>query len=250
MRVPLAAVGFTSIVAQILLMRELVATFYGNELLFGLVLMAWLAWVAVGSWGLARVAVRLRFSTRAFAAGLILAGVLLPLQIALVRNVRSLLGVTPGAFVEFGPMVAAVILILAPLCLLTGFLFTLGARLTTEKGGTGGQAYAWESVGAVVGGTLFSFALLRWLDPFQTALLVASVNLVVAASLWLSYRHRSLSLAHLIPLGGLVPLFFCSLLLGRILHQKTLRWQWSDLVFAADSPYGRLAIQDRNSFLG
>ena len=55
MRIGLAAVGFTSTIAQILLMRELVATFYGNELLFGLVLGAWLAWVAVGSWGLARL---------------------------------------------------------------------------------------------------------------------------------------------------------------------------------------------------
>jgi spermidine synthase len=87
MRIPLAVVGFTSIIAQIVLMRELVATFYGNELLFGLVLMAWLAWVAVGAWGLARLAAqaRLELGTRAFGAGLILAGLLLLLQIALVR---------------------------------------------------------------------------------------------------------------------------------------------------------------------
>jgi spermidine synthase len=119
MRIPLAVVGFTSIIAQIVLMRELVATFYGNELLFGLVLMAWLAWVAVGAWGLARLAAqaRLELGTRAFGAGLILAGLLLLLQIALVRDVRTLLGVTPGAFVEFDSMVAAVILIPAPFCL-------------------------------------------------------------------------------------------------------------------------------------
>ena len=58
MRIALAAVGFTSTIAQVVLMRELVATFYGNELLFGLVLTAWLAWVAAGSWGLARLAER------------------------------------------------------------------------------------------------------------------------------------------------------------------------------------------------
>ena len=38
MRLALATVGFTSTIAQVILMRELVATFYGNELLFGLVL--------------------------------------------------------------------------------------------------------------------------------------------------------------------------------------------------------------------
>ena len=246
MRLPLAAVGFTSIIAQIVLMRELVATFYGNELLFGLVLMAWLAWVAVGAWGLARLTARLAMGSKAFGVGLILAGPLLLLEIALVRDVRTLLGVTPGAFVEFGPMVAAVIFIPAPLCLLVGFLFTLGARLTIEGGGTGGQAYAWESVGAVVGGALFSFAIIRWLDPFQTALLVVSVNLVLAAGLTLSGRFRASVFSRLVLLFALLPLLLGAFLLGRTLHEATLRWQWTDLAFAADSPYGRLTIQARD----
>jgi len=240
MRIALAAVGFTSTIAQVVLMRELVATFYGNELLFGLVLMAWLAWVAVGSWGLARLAVLRRLGAWTFAAGLVLAAALLPAQIALVRDVRTLLGVTPGAFVEFGPMVAAVVLILAPLCLLGGFLFTLGARLTVERGGIAGQAYVWESAGAVVGGALFSFLLIRWLDPFQTGLLVAAVNLAVAASLLLPCFPAPLLLCTLALLSA------AAFPLGRSLHHATLRWQWSDLAFAADSPYGRLTIQARD----
>ncbi|RLC85146.1 MAG: hypothetical protein DRI79_11785 [Chloroflexi bacterium] len=241
MGVALAAVGFTSTIAQVVLMRELVATFYGNELLFGLVLAAWLAWVAVGSWGLARLAERRQWGTRTFAAGLALAAALFPTQIALVRDVRALLGVTPGAFVEFGPMVVAVVLILAPLCLLGGFLFTLGARLTVEQGSTAGRAYVWESAGAVVGGTLFSFLLIRWLDPFQTALLVAAVNLTVALQLLKPVTcslKRSLICLFLLALAALP--------LGHHLHTATLRWQWSDLTFAADSPYGRITIQARD----
>ncbi len=241
MGVALAAVGFTSTIAQVVLMRELVATFYGNELLFGLVLAAWLAWVAVGSWGLARLAERRQWGTRTFAAGLALAAALFPTQIALVRDVRALLGVTPGAFVEFGPMVVAVVLILAPLCLLGGFLFTLGARLTVEQGSTAGRAYVWESAGAVVGGTLFSFLLIRWLDPFQTALLVAAVNLTVALQLLKPVTcslKRSLICLFLLALAALP--------LGHHLHTATLRWQWSDLAFAADSPYGRITIQARD----
>jgi len=263
----LAAVGFTSTIAQVLLMRELVATFYGNELLFGLVLAAWLAWVAGGSWGLARLVTRRRVGARTFAAGLVLAAVLLPAQIVLVRGVRALLGVTPGAFVEFGPMVAAVTIIPAPLCLLSGFLFTLGARLTAERGGAAGQAYVWESVGAVAGGALFSFALIRWLDPFQTALLVSATNLSTALHTYLSappspptpapsHSHTpipphpsTLTPPHsnpLLPLCLLVLLLLCASPLGHYLHQSTLRWQWSDLVFAADSPYGRLTVQARD----
>ncbi len=242
MRIALAAVGFTSTIAQVVLMREMVATFYGNELIFGLVLAAWLALVAAGSWGMARLAERRQLGVGTFAAGLVLAAGLLLVQISLVRGMRALLGITPGAFVEFGPLVGAVVLILAPLCLLTGFLFTLGVRLTVERGGTTGQAYVWESAGAVVGGALFSFVLIRWLDPFQTALLVAAVNLAIAAYLSFSFTH--LPLPPLLPFAILTAIGL-SLGLGRFLHHATLRWQWSDLALAADSPYGRLIIQYR-----
>ncbi len=49
MRVSLLALGFTTTVAQVLLVRELVAVFYGNELVLGLILAAWLAWGALGA---------------------------------------------------------------------------------------------------------------------------------------------------------------------------------------------------------
>jgi spermidine synthase len=249
MPIGLAAIGLTSTVAQVVLMRELVATFYGSELLFGLVLAAWLAWVAVGSWGLARLpclySSRLRGGgvggQRAFAAGLALGAALFPAEIILVRGVRTLLGTTPGALVELGPLVAAVVVILAPLCLLTGVLFTWGARLTVERGGLAGQAYVWESIGAVGGGALFSFALIRWLDPFQTALLVSATNLTIAIRC-LKPETWGLKLS----LASFTFLTIVAFPVGRMLHNSTLSWQWSDLVFAADSPYGRLTVQARD----
>ncbi len=366
MRLTLAAVGFTSTIAQVVLLRELVATFYGNELLLGLILAAWLAWVAAGAWGLG--ARDWRLGTRDWRLGtrdwrleigdrkpevetpqppvsnlqpptpnfqlptsniqhpssdlhppisnlqsliilcLSLAAALFPAQIALVRGTRTLLGVTPGAFVELGPMVGAVALILAPLCLLVGLLFTLGVQATVERGGTAGQGYVWESVGAVAGGALFSFVLIYWVNPFQTALLVAALNLAVAAYLsashgreqgragpknlkvgfnfqhWFGSAPPPLGLRRRgrqsppserggggfpspVPTGegqgggGLVAriskrtlaltalsalLLLGFLPLGDFLQRATLRWQTSDLAFAADSPYGRLTIQARD----
>jgi spermidine synthase len=245
-RPALIAIGFTTTIAQVVLMRELVATFYGNELLLGIVLAVWLSWVAVGAWCLSRWQARRLLKLESIAVGLILAGVLLPVQLALIRGTRSILGVTPGAFVEFGPMVAAILLILAPLCLLGGCVFALGARLTVDQGGTAGQAYVWESVGAIVGGALFSFALIRWCDPFQTALLLAAVNIVVAPNLLLHGHYPPIprlpaSLLAMAILGSV------ALIGGNALHRATLRWQWDRLVYAADSPYGRLTIQARNS---
>ena len=282
MSIALAALGFTSTIAQVLLVRELVATFYGNELLFGLVLAAWLAWVAAGAWiadfgsQIARLAPPSRklpafgkVPQSAIAVGLVGAAGLLLVEMALVRGVRLLLRVTPGAFVEFGPMVGAVVIILAPLCLLVGSLFTLGARLTVEQGGTVGRAYVWESIGAVTGGALFSFLLIRYLDPFQTALLVSAINLAVASrqsanqqisksanrksqvrksaihSPQSAFRNLHSPFSILLFLVSCL-LFLASYPLGHTLHVATLRWQWPDLAFAADSPYGRLAVQARD----
>ncbi len=176
------AVGFTSTVSQVVLMRELVATFYGNELLYGLALMAWLVWVAVGAWGIGRVVDLIRARRRVLAAGLGLTLPLLALQMVLLRGMRILLGVTSGAFIEFGTAVMVVLLIPALFCPLAGFLFTLGVRLVVERGGTAGQGYVWESVGAVAGGALVSFVFIRWLDAFETLLLTGVLNLAVA--LW------------------------------------------------------------------
>lgn len=245
------AIGLTATIGQLILMRDLVALFYGNELLYGLVLGTWMAWVAAGAWGLGRLPVFGRPGPGR-AVGLAVLGLALPAILAAARAGRTLMAVTPGALVEFGPLLAAVALLLAPICLLSGALFTMGVRLAGPEGLGAGRAYVWESIGAVAGGALFSFALIRWLDPWQTALLVAAADLTTAAGLWPwacgggertvaarpgpAWRFAPLLLLVLVP---------AALLLGPSLNWATLRWQWRDLVFAADSLYGRLAVEAR-----
>ena len=179
----------------------------------------------------------------------------------LVRAARGLLRVPPGALVEFGPMVGAVLLSVAPVCVLAGALFPLLARRLAETGQPAGRAYLWECAGAAIGGALFSFVLIRYLDPFQTAALLLALNLAVAATL---LPRHPFPISRLLPtaprrvtshplVGRLLPLVLCFLLLAfcllppaSFLHRATLRWQWSDMAFAADSPYGRLVIQARD----
>ena len=45
----LSLIGFTSVIAQIVLMRELIVVFYGNEISLGIMLASWLLWTALGS---------------------------------------------------------------------------------------------------------------------------------------------------------------------------------------------------------
>jgi spermidine synthase len=258
MGVALAVIGFTSMIGQVVLMRELVATFYGNELVFGLILAIWLLWVAAGSAGLGRLGEGRRLGLGAFATGLVLAALLLPIQMALTRAIRILLGITPGALVSFGSMTWSIFFILAPLCLLLGWQFTLGSRLLAERGGTVGRAYVYEGWGAAIGGALFSFLLVRFLNPFQIALGLGAVNLAVGC--WLRvgridnppyagrvgnppYTGRGWVFA-----VGLAALLLALLAwpLGRALHRTTLAWQWEDALLVRDTIYGRLTVVGRD----
>ena len=58
LRSVLALIGFTAVIAQIVLLRELVVLFYGNEASLGLMLANWLLWTALGSSALGRLARR------------------------------------------------------------------------------------------------------------------------------------------------------------------------------------------------
>ncbi|NIS81949.1 MAG: hypothetical protein GTO14_17470 [Anaerolineales bacterium] len=253
MRLSLAALGFTLSISQFLLMREMVATFYGNELLFGLVLTVWLGWVAVGAWGLGRLIVHTIATRTWLALGFVSLGILLPAQLTIIRNSRNLLNVPPGAFAELGPTVLVIVVTLAPLCLLAGLLFTLGVRMIIERGGSAGHAYVWEGLGAFVGGVSFSFFLIHHLDPYQTALVISTVDIAISVRLLLDplSNRRILRLAPVIALALGIPI---ALSLGQNLHINTLRHQYSrsstgsayELLFAADSPYGRLVIQARD----
>jgi spermidine synthase len=264
MRVALTVIGFTSMIGQVVLMRELVATFYGNELVFGLILAAWLLWVAAGSAGLARLAEGRRLGPGAFAMGLALAALFLPAQIALTRAIRILLDITPGALVSFGAMAWSIFLILAPLCLLLGWQFTLGSRLLAERGGTVGRAYVYEGWGAAIGGALFSFLLVRFLNPFQIALGLGAVNLAVGWWLLRQVRRRFIApagpqsggfwrglwstLSKRKFLAGLAALVLALLAwpLGHRLHWATLAWQWEDALLVRDTIYGRLTVVGRD----
>jgi spermidine synthase len=236
----LGAVGLTSTIGQLLLLRELIAVFNGNELVLSLILAVWLILVAGGTW--LTTAARKGNQQRAAGnhrglplqpAGLVAMAAALPAQLALVRASRSLLGITPGVLESLAPMLLTIVVALAPLCLLVGRQFALGARLL------GGSAYVAEGIGAVAGGALFSFFLVRWLDPLQIALLVAAANLAVAALL---ARQRTLTILTVLLTVGTVALLAGALPLGSWLHHATLDWQYTGLRFARDSIYGRTAI--------
>jgi hypothetical protein len=46
----IALIGFSAVIGQIVLMRELIVVFSGNEISLGIMLASWLFWTAIGSY--------------------------------------------------------------------------------------------------------------------------------------------------------------------------------------------------------
>ena len=220
------AVGAASVIAQLVLLRELLGVLAGNELALGILLGNWLLLTGIGA-GLGRWADRLRRRETLFGVGLLLVA-LVPLgQLGAVRLLRNSVFL-PGTTLGVGETFVSSFVLWLPFCLLTGALLTLACGRT----GAIDRVYIADGIGSVIGGVVFSFGLIRYFDHFGILCVSALLVLAVLGC----YRP-----------GWAVPV---ALVLGVPL---ALGWNvdaWStarqfpgeNVVFRENSPYGRLVV--------
>jgi spermidine synthase len=134
-------IGFTAATAQIILLRELMVVFYGNEISIGLMLASWLLWTATGSALSGKSAARTRHPRHVVAAIQALIAVVLPFTVLAVRAAKGFLQTVPGEVLGPAPMLLTSVVLLAPLCLLSGALFTAASETyAREAAAPAGQA--------------------------------------------------------------------------------------------------------------
>jgi len=177
--------GGCTVSGQVLLLRELMAAFQGNELSLGGILAAWLLWGAAGSWMAGMLADRVQRPASLLAAAMAAGAVLLPATVFASGLVRMLCGASPTEMIGFGTFVWTSALVLGPLCLVQGGYFALGSKALWGSYGeaSSGRAYLLESAGSAGGGLLLSLLLINLLPPVALALLLAAVMLLCAAAL-------------------------------------------------------------------
>ena len=133
-RLPLIAIsvtGFASSLGQILILRELLVLFYGNELSTGLVFTSWLLWTAAGSGIAGRWSHRITPSGNTLSLLLVLLAILLPATLCWIRATRVLLEHPAGRTASPGQDAAHI------LFQHRGFLFALGIYLCLCLGTAG-----------------------------------------------------------------------------------------------------------------
>lgn len=255
--------GATAVVAQILLIRELMITFSGNELSIGIFLANWLILEAAGSFISGHLVRSTRSSLYIFTILQGLLVILLPLIIYLARISKSYLNLTPGEGSDIFTIFYVSLILLTPIAFIGGAQFSLGPGLFEELKRNGavsiGKTYFSESLGSIFGGLFATYLCLQYLDSIQSAFFIALLN-ILSAWFLLTYHSihdspielrivRTIKVFHLI-------LFLLSLFIlfsGRldIFHKQSLEKQWSNYKIVAyqNSVYGNVSLLERDEQL-
>jgi spermidine synthase len=238
------ATGISSIVVQLITIREFLAQFHGNEFVISLILFNWLILGGIGT--LVAHLITPRYwepsSSRLCRLSFILAA-LSVIQIYIIRGLRDFFFVH-GSSVGFYPTLAYIFLTIAPYCLLIGFilpysLFVLRAE-TPDYSGT--RIYITDNIGDITGGALFSFALVFLVTPLK-AIFIANLPLVAASFLLFSLTGKQRKYLKIIP-GAAITLLVLSA--GVFFEPFSLAPSEGKLVHYRESRYGRIAVHQDN----
>ena len=247
--------GFSGLVAEIILLRELLIVFAGNELSIGIILANWLILEAAGCYLVSSKAATSRHKLEAFTLITVLFSLFLVGAVFATRFLKILLGVSIGESIGFLPMFYSSFFILLPVSVLHGALFTYSCRIyaddtgnaSAEEASSTGRVYVYETIGTIFGGTACTYLIIPYLDALHTTVWLVLLNLVVCMIILAPSRHRQKRTKALVPaLGVLVVIVSALILSGQItrLHQLSVAGQWQNLhvVEYRNSPYGNISV--------
>ena len=237
--------GFTSIIAQILLLRELIIIFYGNETAYAVILSSWLFWVAMGGFFLSRLVPKIKNINGLLSAYFFSAAIILPVVIFLSRCVKYFMNVGTGEIIGIIPMCVASFLLLGPLTFMLGAIFTLLCYYYSQLSGQDdpeliSNVYLWEANGAIAGGLLFSFILVHVFSAMHIAIILTIVNIAAAVSFYkkerLTFRIGLFLLCFILfflAVGGASKLSE---------YSREIQWSGAQIVVDEDSIYGNIIV--------
>ena len=231
----LLALGTSSVSTQLIVIREMMSTFSGNELVIGLVLGEWLLLSGVGSALGASLAKRAKPGILLFWGHMAIA--ILPfLQIAAIRALPLLR--IRGQMMDLPAALFYSTLILLPYCLVGGGMIPIAGALKKGKE-TASRVYLADTIGDIAGGLLFSLLLVYVLSHWDSLIVVGLFNLVAASIM----MPRAVVFCFLAGIG---------LVTTRVMDDRTLSWRFpgQSVLLHKNTPFAQLTItktgQQRN----
>ncbi len=255
----IVAWGAQAIITQTVLLREAIVLMSGSEFAWGVVLFAWLLGVAIGAAIGGRVAERLadqgRSTHTALVLVLLLLGVASCADIWFFRGARAWLGVDTGELLPLPKTAFAALLLVTPTSTFVGMAFPLACRVgrtaAADDGGllSFGQVYTLESVGSLLGGTVFTFWMVEALAPIEAALVCLAVTAAIGTALLaMAANGRRRAVAPAVVAAAAIGM---AALAGGRLNRGLVERRWHSiapgyaLVAEAETRYQNLAVGRR-----
>ncbi len=231
--------GYVSIMAQLVLLREFVKTLQGNELFIGVFLSLWMVLAATGARTGAGSRVKIPLGQ---VLGILLFAGTLPLIIylALILVTRFLFlpGYEPGMLTSITTMV----LLTGPLALCSGFLFAYVSK-SVVRGKTDGSYYRLDSMGSLLAGFIFGGVLVFFVDNVQV---LSFLFLVTGLILVLVFAYPGGVLRKFLLLFAGAVLFILLFLPGIRTGLEGWRFRGEKLLESRDTAFGNLAFTEKD----
>ncbi len=231
--------GFTTIITQLVLLREFMMVFGGNELIVGIILANWMIITATGAY-LGKLVRIDKLSALSLPGAFIFLGSLPALTVFLMDYLKNIV-FQPGVEFSAIKIVYSAAIVLIPFCLLSGFLFTSIAVLYSAASGRKNidKIYALESVGSILAGLIFSYFLAGTLTTFQVLGIILFINVIVSAFMIQKKIPLRVILVMAALMVSITPFLFNA---DKIIRQYLFVNQ--DLTYLKDTPFGNLAVTD------
>jgi spermidine synthase len=224
----LLALGTSSVCVQLVVIREVMSSFSGNELVIGLVLGAWLLFTGLGS-ALGVPLARTARPERVLCWGHIIVAFLPFFQLAAIRALPLLW--VRGEMLGLGPAVLSSASVLFPYCLVAGAMIPVAGAFLSGRGTTS-KVYIADTVGDIAGGLIFSLVFVYTLSHWDSLILLGLLNLFAAA---LMTSRAVLVIPIVLGVG---------ILAARPLDVATTSWRFpgQDVLLHKNTPFAQLTI--------
>jgi spermidine synthase len=233
----LIAAGFISLISQLVLFREFLNVFDGNELLIGLLLFLWMTFTAIGSFAGIRL-VRFRNAENLIGCLLLITGIFPVIAVASLYYLKSVF-ILPGISGGFTTAVFFASILLFPVCLVNGMLFTMLSLFNPVISGKNQTAiaYGYDSLGSVIAGILFTIVLSYMLSVMQLLIVLTSATLMFYTLVFSATLYKKL----IFGLFGVIVLATgFSGYPDKLL--RSLQFPGQEILYSKDTPYGNLCI--------
>ncbi len=227
--------GFTAMATQIILLREFLLVFYGNELVIGIMIALWMALTAFGVLSGKKFSINISVNMLLT----ILSGIplLQALFIEVFRNSVFLFGRMPSLY----ETIIYFTLVLSIFCVPNGFIFSILNNQTPNPEKDFRRIYAFEALGSLVGGFTVSIIFLIFLseDNFTGLLYILSINLFALGLIQLLLKKKAVAIIYLLFVISVVYFSF-GFDLNRYAKSKLFKGQ--TIISTVETPLGNITV--------